>query len=269
MAQRAEGILLNLIAFYFRHRPQPVPRKEHLLQTRIVAHRGAHNARDRLENTLPAFDAAAAAGVWGIELDVRWTHDGVPVVFHDADTRRLFGEKARIDTMTATVLKRRFPRIPTLGEVVARYGSHRHLMIEIKAAGRPDAPHQRQSLMQTLSGLAPGRDFHLMALEPWLLDRFDALPPAALIPIARMRVDHLSRQSVDKGWAGITGHLLPITRQTITRHHRRGQKIGTGFADSPRCLFREVSRGVDWIFTNRAIEMQNIVMDGDTGGRPD
>ena len=49
----------------------------------VVAHRGA--SADQPENTLEAFDAAIDAGADVIELDVRLSSDGVPVVMHDAD----------------------------------------------------------------------------------------------------------------------------------------------------------------------------------------
>src|SRR5713226_6958835 len=49
----------------------------------IVAHRGASASYP--ENTLVAFDAAIRAGADMIELDVRLTADGVPVVIHDPD----------------------------------------------------------------------------------------------------------------------------------------------------------------------------------------
>lgn len=47
-----------------------------------LAHRGLHDEHGA-ENSLAAFKAAAGAGV-GIELDVRLSADGVPVVVHDA-----------------------------------------------------------------------------------------------------------------------------------------------------------------------------------------
>ncbi|TMW73842.1 glycerophosphodiester phosphodiesterase family protein [Alteribacter natronophilus] len=47
----------------------------------IIAHRG--NKRYTPENTMAAFMSAATSGADGIELDVQWTKDGVPVVFHD------------------------------------------------------------------------------------------------------------------------------------------------------------------------------------------
>lgn len=51
------------------------------------AHRGL--VQYAPENTLGAFQAAIAYGCEGIELDVRMTKDGVPVVFHDKTIERL------------------------------------------------------------------------------------------------------------------------------------------------------------------------------------
>ncbi|MBM3696502.1 MAG: glycerophosphoryl diester phosphodiesterase, partial [Actinobacteria bacterium] len=48
----------------------------------VIAHRGASAAFP--ENTLAAFRAAAALGADAVELDVRRTADGHPVVHHDA-----------------------------------------------------------------------------------------------------------------------------------------------------------------------------------------
>jgi len=55
----------------------------------LVAHRG--DATNYLENTLPAFESAARLGITHVELDVQVTSDGVPLVLHDANTRRTHG----------------------------------------------------------------------------------------------------------------------------------------------------------------------------------
>jgi glycerophosphoryl diester phosphodiesterase len=52
----------------------------------IIAHRGASG--EAPENTLPAFELAVQQGADAIELDVRLTADGVPVVLHDATLDR-------------------------------------------------------------------------------------------------------------------------------------------------------------------------------------
>jgi glycerophosphoryl diester phosphodiesterase len=42
-------------------------------------------------------------------------------------------------------------------------------------------------------------------------------------------------------------------------HHRKRQRVGTGYIASPGCLFRELNRGVDWIFSNHAEGLQRKV----------
>lgn len=239
-----------------RRWPRPAPSPERLKSCRLVSHRGEHDNRLRLENTLAAFDAAGAAGVWGIEMDLRWTRDLIPVVFHDSDTRRLFGEDVRIARMELGLIRNKFPQIPTLAEAIDRYGNRMHLMLEVKAEPYPRPSVQSRRLAAILRHLCPGTDFHLMGLHPDMFDYFSSFPPAAFIPIARMRADRISRMAARHGWGGIAGHYLTMTNGLVTRHHGLGQGVGTGFADSRRCLFREAARGVDWIFSNRAAEMQ-------------
>jgi glycerophosphoryl diester phosphodiesterase len=53
----------------------------------IIAHRG--NAAEFPENTLQALESAVELGVRHIEFDVQLTADKVPVVFHDADLKRV------------------------------------------------------------------------------------------------------------------------------------------------------------------------------------
>ena len=64
----------------------------------IIAHRGA--SAEQPENTLAAFRRALVLGVDGIELDVHVTRDGVPVVFHDEQLKRLTGGRGRITART-------------------------------------------------------------------------------------------------------------------------------------------------------------------------
>lgn len=56
---------------------------------RCVAHRGnVDGPSAATENSLAAFRQALAVGVDGVELDVQYTEDGVPLVLHDARLRR-------------------------------------------------------------------------------------------------------------------------------------------------------------------------------------
>lgn len=70
----------------------------------LVAHRGGSALAP--ENTLPAFEGAAALGADAIETDVRLTADGVVVVFHDEETSRLTGAPGTVEERTAAELSR-------------------------------------------------------------------------------------------------------------------------------------------------------------------
>jgi glycerophosphoryl diester phosphodiesterase len=109
--------------------------------TELIAHRGA--ARERRENTLPAFELALELGADGIELDTHVTRDGVVVVHHDAVPRGTSsGESSKgkpIDALSAReVAGFRFPddcRIPTLREVIDLVGDRATLYVELKGRG--------------------------------------------------------------------------------------------------------------------------------------
>ncbi|MDA0748633.1 MAG: glycerophosphodiester phosphodiesterase family protein [bacterium] len=71
---------------------------------RLCAHRGISHACP--ENTLPAFAASLAAGVQEIELDLRPSRDGVPVVCHDPDLSRTTTGEGHIDTLDWADIRR-------------------------------------------------------------------------------------------------------------------------------------------------------------------
>jgi len=68
------------------------------------AHRGG--AATGVENALSAFAAVQRLGYRYVETDVRTTHDGVPVVFHDADTARLTGTAGQVGELTLDAVRR-------------------------------------------------------------------------------------------------------------------------------------------------------------------
>lgn len=257
--ERAENLLLPMIDGIYARLPQPHPGIERLQSCRIISHRGEHDNQQVFENTLVAFDAAVAQGVWGIEFDLRWTRDLEPVVFHDADLRRVFGRELRVGGCTLADLKRQCPHVPTLAEVVGRYGGKVHLMMEIKAESYPDRDRQNQVLGEVFAALSPGRDFHLLSLAPEMFRLIRFAPAAAFVPVARLNLPDLSRLALQEGYGGVAGHYAMVGDSAIRRHHAAGQRVGTGYPRARNCLFREIHRGVDWIFSNHAGEVQRLI----------
>ena len=258
MREHLQSALMSAIDLAAAVVPRKVPSQAALHQCKIISHRGENDNREILENTLPAFEAARAAGVWGIECDIRWTKDLVPVIHHDPGCERLFGDPVALASLEFAELRERFPRIPALRELIEAFGGNTHLMLEIKAEHYPAPERQKAILQATLSSLTPGEDYHILMLAPELATRVDFLPRSVCYLVAELNAARLSRHALENGFGGLTGHYLMLTENLRQRHVAAGQRIGTGFIHSRNALFRELNRGVEWIFSNEAVRMQGI-----------
>jgi glycerophosphoryl diester phosphodiesterase len=234
--------------------PQPKPSDELLRRLKIIAHRGCCE-NGAIENTLEAFAEAEKAGAWGIEFDVRWTEDDIPVVHHDQDAKRTFNKPIVLDEIRFENLRREIPEIPTLKEVIDRFSGNLHLFIEVKSEKRGWSEARWEILKGHLSQINPGEDYHIMSLKAELLTSCHFVPPGARLPVAEFNIRAMSELSLRQNFAGLTGQYLMLTNSLAQQHHSAGQKAGTGFATSKNLLYREVNRGIDWIFTNHALKL--------------
>jgi glycerophosphoryl diester phosphodiesterase len=247
-----EAAFQRLADRYVAVRPFAPPAPDRLAGAHIVSHRGEHDNRSVFENTLAAFDRADSAGAWGLELDLRWTADLQPVVFHDPDLRRLAGIARRLADLRLAEARSLFPPLATLAEVVARYGGRRHLMIEVKAEAYRQFHLQTAILAAALAPLRPGDDYHLLSLAPHMFAYLAFAPRRTLLPIAWADVKTASRLALNRGYGGVCGHFLLLGDRTMARHQSRGQQVGCGMVNSAKGLYREIQRGTDWIFSDRA-----------------
>ena len=67
---------------------------------KLIAHRGGVVDETRIENSLPAIQAAIAQGYEMLEVDIRESRDGHLVVHHDANFRRFYGDDRRVADLT-------------------------------------------------------------------------------------------------------------------------------------------------------------------------
>lgn len=113
----------------------------------IIAHRGYRQKYP--ENTPAAFQAAVAAGVPMIELDVMFSRDRKPVVIHDATLERTTNGHGAVNDFTLEELKQldagswfdpQFAdqRLPELSEVLDLASNRARVNIEIKAHAYED-----------------------------------------------------------------------------------------------------------------------------------
>ncbi|KAF7688262.1 glycerophosphodiester phosphodiesterase 1 isoform X1 [Silurus meridionalis] len=148
--------VLYLFLVVFRFPQIPASRARQVLRpsglapggVSVVAHRaGAHDAP---ENTIAAIRAASANGATGVELDLEFTADGVPILMHDDTVDRTtngsgplsklrFSEVSKLDAAAKHRFGDRFrgEKVPTLQEAVEECIRHQ-LIIYFDVKGHPD-----------------------------------------------------------------------------------------------------------------------------------
>lgn len=105
---------------------------------RLIAHRGGVVDGERPENSPAAVETAIARGYWMIEVDIRQSRDGEPVLHHDRTLGKYYGESRAAEELTWAELKklRSKPggRAPLhFEELCAMCGGKMRLMLDLKA----------------------------------------------------------------------------------------------------------------------------------------
>ncbi len=100
-----------------------------------IGHRGARAYET--ENTIAGFKKAIELGADAIELDVRKSKDGYPVVIHDDNLKRVFGKDVDVNDASLSELKKlSAKKIPTLGEALKFIGRKAEkILLELKEPG--------------------------------------------------------------------------------------------------------------------------------------
>ena len=133
------------------------------------AHRGLHDT-ERAENSLSAFKRAKEAK-FGIELDIRLSRDGVPVVFHDATLMRVCAVEGKVSDFTLDELKTMKlmgtdDTIPTLSEVLELIDGDVPLLIELKMEpGEYDIAERFLEVIEDYQGEYIVESFNPVALK--------------------------------------------------------------------------------------------------------
>lgn len=244
--------LEKIIDSIFRYIPRRQPGIINFEKTRIIAHRGAYNnAMQVIENTQEAFEKALTLGCWGIELDVHETTDNILVVNHDDTLHRLWNKPYKIGDLSFKALRKLVPQILSLEEVVHRYGKRLHLFIEIK-----HPLSNNEELSRVLQPLTAIQDYHLLGLTPEILDALTTFPLESLMLVpVHNNVGKFCQLSLERQYGGVLGHYFLLTNARKQMLIAAKQSVGVGFVNSRFSLYRELTRGHQWLFTNAAQEI--------------
>ncbi|MBA3240195.1 MAG: glycerophosphodiester phosphodiesterase [Acidobacteria bacterium] len=240
----------------------------------VIAHRGGAGLWP--ENTLHAFEGAAALGADVIETDVRSTADGVLVVLHDATVERTTDGAGSVARMTLPELKRldagyrwspdggrTFPlrgrglTVPTLEEVFERLPGMR-FNIEPKRDAAPSP--------QLLCGVIRGRGMEgrvvVASFRASLLEEFrrecpevatSASPVEAVNFIFRYKIglaDSYSPAMHALQVPEYAGGLRVLTKGLVEAAHKCNLAVHAWTVNDSEAMRRLVGMGVDGVMTD-------------------
>ena len=232
----------------------------------IVAHRGAPSTHP--ENTLPSFEAAIGHGAKVVELDVRVSADGVPVVMHDPTVDRTTDGSGAVCELTSAELSRldagtvdQPASVPTLAEVLDLVSGRAAVALEIKnLPGEPDYDPAREAAVEAAHRALSRTGFRgavlVIAFNPSSIDASRAIAP-------EVPTGFLTTQIVDPrealAYAVTAGHALvlpgtralePVGEPFVDEAHAAGLRVGTWTADEPDQVARLLAWGVDAVASN-------------------
>jgi glycerophosphoryl diester phosphodiesterase len=254
-------MLQKLLDSYFSIVPRLSPGQESLNQTKVIAHRGVHDNKTIIENTYDAFDKAIKLNLWGIEFDIHESADNIFIVNHDPTLKRLWGVDKKINQLSDGEIQSISNKIPRLDKIIASYGKKLHLFIELKAPFNNEA-----KLFEQLKELTPCEDYHLLSLTEKTFAHLKQFPRKCLLLVPEINnVKQFCTISINEKYGGVLGHYLLMTNKIIQAMKEKNQTAGVGFIESKNSLYREINRGLEWIFTNSAEQIINYIPIVDRG----
>lgn len=234
---------------------------------RMFAHRGGRHEFE--ENTLATFKKSSQMGMNGFETDVRLTADGVFVISHDANMKRMFGEDMIIEESTLEELRKlRTPEgspIMTLDELLDFLKHRRNLYVEFEMKVTDVNAYPQDKLEKYCDALFE----KVMAAKPsdatFLLTSFDTRalryltvkhPEGDYLFISGDPVsDKTVAQAQALGIKRIGCNLSGTSRSAVAKAHEAGMIVslwpGTSFGD----FLCGVCLGADYLCSDIPIEV--------------
>jgi len=199
-----------------------------------LAHRG--DWRRAPENTIAACLAALAVPACdGLEFDVQWAADGVPVVVHDETLDRVQGRPERVDALTAAELGKL--GVPTLVDLLAAVGRRPFLDVELKGDQGP-------AVVEVLAG-ARGPALHravVSSFEPSTLEGVARLAPTWPRWLNSATLDAATiADALALGCRGVAVQWRALDRGSVGRARAAGLEVAS-FTVRRRATFERLAR---------------------------
>ncbi|CAI6082784.1 glycerophosphodiester phosphodiesterase [Cohnella sp. JJ-181] len=227
----------------------------------IAAHRG--DAADAPENSLQSVVSAIDKGMTAVELDVQLTKDGVVVLHHDPNLRRMAGVNARVSELTYAQVSAldigedengELVRIPTLGEVLDTAHGRIKLLIDLKPYGAGEALAREVVRLIQESDMA--QEAYIQSFDGDALRYIRSLDPDIKIGrILYFALGDLSALDVDF----YTIEQVMLTKQLVKQAHAGGREVWVWTVNDRRDLKEVLKFQIDGIITDNPVTAQSMV----------
>jgi glycerophosphoryl diester phosphodiesterase len=230
---------------------------------KITAHRGSKVRAP--ENTLSALQVAIAEGADYAEIDVMTTADGVVVLLHDADLRRVASVSRRLRDMNYDELKDidvgswfapefSSERIPTLQQIIDAARGRIKLNIELKYTWSDPALAEKVGNIIQRNGFAS--DCVVSSLNfPALTEIKRAFPELTTGFIVLQAVGNLSRMEADF----LSISAARATPRLVRDAHRRGREVHVWTVNDLSNALSMIEMGVDNIITDEPLDIRSLL----------
>lgn len=237
----------------------------------VIAHRG--DSGNAPEHTMEAYELARKLGSDYIEIDLGITKDGQLIAIHDDTVDRTTNGNGRVSSLTLSQIKgfdtgswfnELFPdkakpqfiglKIPTLEEIITKYGDTINYYIEIKKP--EDHPNMTDELLRVL------KSHHLIEDNTRrgkvIIESYDSnslkyihskYPNLQLVQLGAYS-DRMNLLEISKYANGVGPQFSTVKKEFIENAHRLGLFVHCWTVNNKADMETMVDWGVDGIFTN-------------------
>jgi glycerophosphoryl diester phosphodiesterase len=218
-----------------------------------IAHRG--EPVGHRENTVEAVAAALDAGAEMVEIDVRLTADGAPVLLHDAELTRLWGVDRLLSELTLDQVQQlkgpggeRIPGLQEIAELVTE--RDRQIMVDLPAADAGPVAFdllERLGVLDAMLFAGATGSLRAHSATARIALSWDALelPDEALL--AQRRPEYFNP------------YFRLLTAGIADQMHERGMRVSVWTVDHPGDMAAAIAQGADAIISNRIDTLTDVI----------
>ena len=226
---------------------------------RICAHRGFNTVAP--ENSLAAFGAAIALGAPEIELDVRFTRDGIPVVAHDSELQRQAGVPGTVEEKTLAELEqldfnhggnRHFAhtKIATLEQVLAQFARHVIINLHLKS-GEGEYPRSwMKKILDLLESYDQQEHIYFMGDPDVMRCARECAPSIPRCMGAFPEPWKIVERAIEYECTKVQFFTPYYDQKMIDQAHEAGLCCNLFFCDDAAAVKQHLTSGIDTILTN-------------------